>query len=252
MKVKVNSVWSHFIYISICLIIIFPIFWMFSTSFKNPTELFTSDIRLIPHEPTLKNYMFVINDMPFLSWLTNSIVTMGGIILARIITSILAAYAFARFEFKGKQGLFYAVIGTMIIPFAITMVPNYIIISSIHLINTPLAVILPYTSSGMGIFFLRQHMKALPQSLFDAAYVDGANSWHVLWKIVVPLVKGPISAITIFLGIEAWNMFIWPMLVLNSTTMHTIPIALQYFQDAETGILWGPLMALASMGSIPV
>jgi len=242
---------NHSFVILICIIIIFPIFWMFSTSVTSPEELFTRGLRPMPKSPTPNNYIEVLTKVPFFSWLKNSFITTSGILFLRVITSILAAYGFAHFEFRGKIILFYMVIGTLMVPFAITMVPNYILISNLNMLNTQAGVILPHMANAFGIFYIRQHIKSLPQSLFESAYMDGATSWQILWHIIVPLIKGPISAITILLGIEAWNIFLWPMLILTKTDMYTIPVGLKYFQDQEKGIMWGQLMAVASMASIP-
>jgi sn-glycerol 3-phosphate transport system permease protein len=237
--------------IVICILLIFPIFWMISTSFKLPEELFTSDLRLIPHNPSMSNYAYVLKNLPIAVWFKNTIIITAGITIGRILSSILAAYGFARFEFRGKQFLFFLVVGTMVLPFAITMIPNYIMISSLGLTNTHLGVILPYLASGFGVFFLRQHILSVPQSLYDAATIDGANTWQALWQLTVPVIKGPIFALVVLLGLEAWNMFVWPLLILVEPNMHTLPIGLQYFQDQETGVVWGELMATASLASVP-
>lgn len=224
---------------------------MISTSFKLPEELFTSDLRLIPHNPSMSNYAYVLKNLPIAVWFKNTIIITAGITIGRILSSILAAYGFARFEFRGKQFLFFLVVGTMVLPFAITMIPNYIMISSLGLTNTHLGVILPYLASGFGVFFLRQHILSVPQSLYDAATIDGANTWQALWQLTVPVIKGPIFALVVLLGLEAWNMFVWPLLILVEPNMHTLPIGLQYFQDQETGVVWGELMATASLASVP-
>jgi sn-glycerol 3-phosphate transport system permease protein len=225
--------------------------WMFSGSFKTLEELYASSIRLIPLAPTLENFVQAFKAWPLGRWLFNSAVIALGITLGQLLTSLLAGYGFARFDFRGKDIFFIMVIGTMIVPFAVTMIPNYIFISSMGGRNTYWGVIVPYLASGFGIFLMRQHIMSLPPDLFDAAKIDGANSWHNLWHIAVPLSKGPLTALTILLGLNAWNIFFWPMLVLTKPEMQTLPIGLMSFVDIEWGIKWGPLMSAASTASLP-
>jgi len=245
----IKSMLKHVFVIVLVVCIVFPIAWMFSTALKRPEEVFSP--ALIPSNPTLENFDKVLGEHPFMRWLSNSLVIACGIVSIRILTSILAAYGFSFFEFRGQNILFLVVIGTMMIPFAITMIPNYITISSMGLLNTHLGVIIPYIASGFGVFFFRQYMKSIPKSLVEAATIDGANSWQILWTIIVPLIRGSISALIVWFGIEAWNLFFWPMLILTDQSTRTLPIAMLHFQDQESGMLWGELMALATLISLP-
>jgi len=240
---------KHAALIVLCIIILFPVLWMFSTAFKVPTEIFS--VGLIPRHPTLENIRTIIVDHPFWTWLGNSVIITVGVTLIRVLTSILAAYAFSFYRFAGQGFLFLLTVGSMMIPFPITMIPNYITISSLNLLNTHWGVIAPYTASGFGIFLLRQYMKSIPLSIIEAARIDGANSWRTLWSIVVPMVRGPIFALFIWLAIEGWNLFFWPMLVISEESMRTLPIAMLSFQDTEAGMLWGELMALATLTCLP-
>ena len=242
---------KHIIILIAVVFTIFPVLWMFSTSLKGPTEVFTQDLNILPKNPTVENFRSVLQQSTFLSWLRNTVIIAVGIVAFRMLTSVLAAYGFTFFEFRAKNLLFMVAVGTMMIPFAITMIPNYITISSLGLLNTHLAVILPYMASGFGVFFLRQYMKSLPLALVEAATIDGANSLQILRLVVFPLVKGPVAALTVWHAIEAWNLFFWPMLVLTEQSMQTLPIAMLHFQDPEAGMLWGELMAMASLISLP-
>jgi len=241
----------YFIAFVLCIVLIFPIMWMFSGSFKTIEELYSSDIRLIPHAPTFANYEEAFTAWSLRKWLFNSAVVTIGMTSGQLLTSLLAAYGFGRFNFRGKDVLFIMVIGTMIVPFAVTMIPNYIFISSLGGRNTYWGVIVPHLASGFGIFLIRQHLMSIPQDLFDAAKIDGANSWYSLWHIALPLSKGPIIALTILLGLNAWNIYFWPLLILTEPEMQTLPIGLMNFIDTEFGIKWGPLMAAASTASVP-
>lgn len=235
-----------------CFIIVFPLFWMISTSFKIPAELFTEDLRLIPNNPSTINYQTVFTEWTVFTWVFNSIIIAIGITLGRLVISILAGFSFAYFKFPGKTVLFYLVVWSLSIPFMTTMIPNYITISKMGFLNSHIGVILPNLGYAFGIFFLRQHIRSVPSALFDAAYIDGADSWQILWKVVVPVIKGSLIALSVLIAIEAWNIFFWPLLVLTQKAYHTLPIGLTSFQDAEAGTFWGELMAASTIASIPM
>jgi len=241
----------YFVGFVLCIVLIFPIIWMFSGSFKAPQELYAPDIRLIPHVPTFANYREAFGEWPVSAWLFNSAVIAVGITTGQLLTSLLAAYGFAQYNFRGKDVLFIAVIGTMIVPFAVTMIPNYVLISSLGGKNTHWGVIVPYLATGFGIFLVRQHFMSIPQELFDAAKIDGASSWYSLWHIAVPLSRGLIIALAVYLALNAWNVFFWPLLILTESKMQTVSVGLISFTDVDFGFSWGVLMATASVFAIP-
>ena len=251
-RIYVRRLIKHLFIMIMCFIIVFPLFWMISTSFKIPAELFTEDLRLIPNNPSTINYQTVFTEWPVFTWVFNSIIIAIGITLGRLVISILAGFSFAYFKFPGKTVLFYLVVWSLSIPFMTTMIPNYITISKMGFLNSHLGVILPNLGYAFGIFFLRQHIRSVPSALFDAAYIDGADSWQILWKIVVPVIKGSLIALSVLIAIEAWNIFFWPLLVLTQKGYHTLPIGLTSFQDAEAGTFWGELMAASTIASIPM
>jgi len=251
-RINVRRLIKHLFIMIMCFIIVFPLFWMISTSFKIPAELFTEDLRLIPNNPSTINYQTVFTEWPVFTWVFNSIIIAIGITLGRLVISILAGFSFAYFKFPGKTVLFYLVVWSLSIPFMTTMIPNYITISKMGFLNSHLGVILPNLGYAFGIFFLRQHIRSVPSALFDAAYIDGADSWQILWKIVVPVIKGSLIALSVLIAIEAWNIFFWPLLVLTQKGYHTLPIGLTSFQDAEAGTFWGELMAASTIASIPM
>ncbi len=242
---------AHGAIILLILVLLFPVVWMVSTSFKSPTDLFTSGLGLIPTRPVLSNYVTAWSKYPLAHWFGNSVVTALGITAGQLITSALAAYGFARFAFPGHRMAFLLVLGAMIVPFQVTMIPNYILIADLGLLNTWWAVILPNLHSAFGIFLLRQYFLGLPQELFDAASLDGAGVWHTFVRVVVPLSRAPLGALAVYLFLNAWNAYFWPLLVLSEPTAKTLPIGLRSFLDAELGIEWGQLMAAATLASIP-
>ena len=251
LKPLIKKLPIHILLIIACIITFFPLVWMFSTSFKETKEIFTHEIRLIPLKPTFANYIYVWKSTPFVRWLLNSAVTALGITIGQIVTSLLAAFAFGYYDFKGKNFLFMVFVGSMIIPFAVIMIPNYIIIAKMKLLNTWWAVILPYSVNGFGIFLLRQYILSFPDELFDAAKLDGASSWKTLWRVLTPVIKAPIFALSIVFFLDAWNMYFWPLLVLTENETRTFSIGLQYFVDFEEGQDWGAFMSASTMGALP-
>ncbi len=241
----------HGLLVLLILGLLLPIAWMIATSFKRPGDLFAPGLGLLPTRPVLANYVLAWNKYPLPTWFLNSLATSIGITVGQLVTSALAAYAFARFSFPARRLCFLAVLGTMIVPFQVTMIPNYILITNMGLLNTWGAVILPNLPSAFGIFLLRQYFLSLPQDLFDAVSLDGAGVWRTFWHVGLPLVRAPLGALAIYLFLNAWNAYFWPLLVLTEPASHTLPIGLRSFLDAELGIAWGPLMAAATLASLP-
>lgn len=242
----------HAVMIAIVLVNIFPIFWMISSALKVPTELFTSKLQLFPRHPTLENFRIALFDYNFLTWFMNSVITTLGISVGQMLVAILAAFAVVYFKTKYNEFVFYFLIATMVIPFQVTMIPNYILISKMGLLNTAAAVIIPNLAGASTFFFIRQHFKSVSPVFYEAAIVEGANSFWVLRHVVVPLCKSSISAMFILCVIDGWNMYFWPLLVLSTPKTRTLTIGLQQFLDHEMGNRWGPFMATATLASLPV
>jgi len=181
----------------------------------------------------------------------NTLVVAGVTTGLQLATSLLAAYGFARYRFPLREPLFYACLGAMFIPIQVIMVPNYLLMSDWNLLNTYAAAVLPQMASAFGIFFLRQQLRLFPQSLLDAARIDGAGELTVLFKIVTPTIRPFITALGILFFINAWNQYVWPVLVLTDPEMMTLPLALREFMHSEAGHDWGLMMAASTMGVLP-
>ncbi len=232
-------------------LMITPLLFMISTSFKTEGQIWKYDIQWIPDPIILENYVRVFTDMPFIRFFVNSLIVAGGITLGQIITGYLAAYAFARIRFTGRDKIFMIFLATMMIPSYVLIIPQYIMTDKLGLMNTYAAMILPSVVAAFSIFLLRNFMYSIPMELDEAAMIDGCNRLQILIKIIVPLTKPALSAMVIFVFMNAWNNFLWPLLVTSSESMRTIPLALSYFQtsnDAE----YGPLMAAALVASFPI
>lgn len=233
MKIKKEFKW-HLLFIILILIMLYPIVFAISTSLKSLNEAY-NNMAIIPKEITLSAYQRVLNAIPFETITGNTFIVSTLITLFKLITGILAAYSFVFLDFKGKNILYFILIGTIFIPFTVTLIPNFITISRMGLNDNILGVVLPQLADATGIFLLRQHMKGIPKSLLEVADLEKVSHLNKLRTIVVPMIKPAILSIGIIFFINSWNEFVWPSLILKSQTNYTLPLALQMFVSAEGG-----------------
>ncbi|MEX2536109.1 MAG: carbohydrate ABC transporter permease [Trueperaceae bacterium] len=241
----------HVLFIVLTVVAVLPVIWMLTTALKPSAEIFSSGLRLIPANPTLDHFVRLWNEFPIQRILLNTLIVAVGITSAQLLTSLLAAYGFARFRFPFREVLFYICLGTMFIPIQVIMVSNYLLVSDWGLLNTHLGVILPQVANGFGIFLLRQHLRVFPQALLDAARIDGANELTTLFRVVLPVVRPVLAALAVLFFINSWNQYVWPTIVLSDPEAMTLPIWLRQFMSAEAGSSWGLLMSAASLGVLP-
>lgn len=198
-----------------------------------------------------QNYAKTISVMPFGRYYWNSIVTASAVTALQLLTSSLAAFAFARLRFKGRDVIFLLYLATMMIPFPVTMIPNFIIMRLLGWIDSFKALILPPAFSAFSTFLLRQYFMSLPLELDDAARVDGASSFRIWWQIALPL-SGPVLAtLGIFTFLGQWNSFLWPLIVTNSDRVRTLPVGLAAFQG-QYRVEWNLLMAGSVIALVPI
>ncbi len=232
---------------------LFPILWAISTSFKPEMDTIAIPPRLIPKEFTLDNYyevIFKLRKVNLVRSFFNSLFV-ASVFTALVLTiDSLAAYAFARLEFKGRDLLFFLVIAALIVPGEITLIPVYLIFHRLGLLNTYYAVIIPGLGGVFGVFLLRQFFLTVPRELEDAARIDGCSKFKIFYKIVLPLAKPAIATLGIMTFLGSWNSFLWPYIVLDSVDMQTLPIALLKFLN-RYGIYYGITMAGATLATIP-
>lgn len=252
MKTSRNSnLHWHIALIVAVLVQLWPLLFMISTSFKTMDQIFQSTLNPFPAPFVLENYRYVLESLPLATYILNTLVIAGGVTLAKGITSILAGFAFIYYDFPHKEKIFNAFLLTFFIPITVVIMPNYLLIAKLGLLNTPLGVILPQLADGMGIFLMRQTMRSIPAPLLEAAKLDNAGPWHILTRIVLPLIRSSVFAMTIVFFIDSWNEYFWPLLVLNDKGSYTLPLALQMFISAEGGSEWGIAMAVAMLTSLP-
>ena len=229
---------------------VFPIYWMFATSLEPPSTVL--DQSLLPGGLTLDNYTEVFRTIPMGRMLLNTFRMAFLQTAVQLFTALCAAYAFGRWRFRGDRLLFLVFVATWLVPFQATMIPNYVRLARLGWLNSVWAVVVPQFVAAFAVILLRQHLKAFPSELIDAARMDGASSWGVLWRVVVPNLRAPLAALAILQFISAWNEYFWPLLVLDDVNESVVQIGLQMYLSSEQGNQWGPLMAAASIASLPI
>ncbi len=234
------------------LLVSMPIWIGIFTSFKVPTDVTNYPPTLRPDVWTFENFTTAWTRQPLLRYFINSVIQTGVIVTFQILFSIMAAYAFSILRFPGRDLLFYLILGSLMVPFQLTFIPNFVLVSRLGWANTYIGLTVPFLASAFGVFMLRQFFMTIPQDYHDAARIDGASSWRYLWTVVVPLSKGAISAFGIFSFLIAWSQYLWPLIITNEKTMRTIQIGIRFFlEDRERGADWGAIMAGAVIALIP-
>lgn len=231
-------------------LMLLPFIWMITTSLK-PLKLTYEAPYLIPKSFELKNYLIAWKSAPFLSYYKNSLITAVSITIGTIIVSALAAYPFARMNFKGKNIIFYIFLGSMMIPFYVQIIPLYTIIQKIGWLDTRKALIIPRIFSPFGIFLFRQYFLTIPKELDEAAEIDGCSKFSIFWRIILPLSKPAIASLAIFTFLFGWNDFLWPLLVTTRPEFSTVQVGIANF-SGKYGTLWPYLMAGTVTSVLPV
>ena len=232
-------------------VMVLPFLWMVSTSLKAPGFIFRYPPQWIPDPVVWKNYMDTVRAMPFGRFYLNSLFVAVSVTALQIFTSTLAAFAFARLRFWGRESLFLLYLITLMIPFQVTMIPNFILVRYLGWYDSYQALILPTAFSAFAVFLLRQYFRGIPLEMDEAARMDGASSFRIWWQIILPLSGPVLAALTIFIFLGSWNSFLWPLVVTVSMEMRTIPVGLSAFQG-QYNVKWNLLMAGSVIALLPV
>ena len=208
-----------------------PFFWTIGTSLKPVTDLYTFPPTFVPSAPRWQNYADVFTMAPFGRFLINSVVVTGLAVFGQTFSTAIVAFGFTRFRFPGRTILFFVVLATMMLPWHVTIVPSFLLFRYLNWIDTLLPLIVPsfFATSAFSIFLLRQFFLTIPRDLDEAARIDGASSFHIFWRIILPLSKVALATVAIFAFIDHWNEFIGPLSYLNSTDLYTVSLGLRYF-----------------------
>ncbi|WP_370539408.1 MULTISPECIES: carbohydrate ABC transporter permease [Nostocales] len=210
---------------AIALVMLFPMLWLISTSLKSPTEnIWQSPPELLPSQPTLENFSQVWQSLPFVTYLYNSILVSVLTVGLNLLFCSLAAYPLARLSFVGRNGIFIAIVATIMIPFQIVMIPLYILTVQLGLRNSYLGVIFPSLASAFGIFLLRQALITVPKEIEEAARLDGTSELGLWWYVMLPAIRPALITLAIFVFIGAWSDFLWPLIVIQDESLYTLPL----------------------------
>jgi multiple sugar transport system permease protein len=237
----------------IALLIILPLLWMLSTSLKPKSDWFLPQIYWIPRTITWDNYQKILDNptLPIARWFLNSIFVSSMTTLLILVVDSAAAYAYARMEFRGKRLLYGLLLATLFLPGIMFLVPNFLTVANLGLLNSYAGVIVPGLAGVFGVFFMRQFFESLPRELEEAAYIDGATRFQTFLFIALPLSKPALATLGIITFLGSWNDFLWPLLILRDRELLTLPPGLRTLQGAYTSE-YGQMMAGAVITSIPV
>lgn len=238
---------------------LFPYIWMVSMSLKPDSEVFSGTF--LPENPTLEQYQRLFTGYKFkdiilkidfpVYYENTAIITFVSLVLVLFLDA-LAAYGFAKFEFRGKTVLFWLMISTMMLPIYATLIPSFWLFSKLKLINTYAALILPGVVDAYGIFLLKQYMETIPNELLDAAEVDGAGAFRRFWQIILPLSRPAIGTLAVFRFLFVWNDYLWPLVVVRKEIMYTLTIGIANMEMRQGMIVWGSQMAASVLATLPV
>ncbi|MFB3161531.1 carbohydrate ABC transporter permease [Neobacillus sp. 179-J 1A1 HS] len=251
-KKKVTRFSAHLVLIIASFFFMIPFIWMVSTSLKPLTQVFTFPPEWIPKPVKWSNYIDAMNYIPFFTYLKNTTIITVVSTLGAVLSCPIVAYSFAKLKWPGRNILFIITIGVMMIPGQVTMIPLFLLFEKIGLVGTPYPLIIPaFFGIPFYIFLLRQFFMGLPDSLREAAKIDGASEFRIYWQIMLPLAKPAVLAVGLFQFMASWTDFIGPLLYLTDSVQYTLSLGLQQFQS-QKGSEWGLMMAVSTMMTVPV
>lgn len=255
---KVRRVSTGLILTYVALVILFvltiaPVVYMFSQAFSPESETLSWPIHWIPHNPTIENFQRILTDptLPVFRWLLNSFFVSTSITALVLFICSLTAYGYARLEFPGRDAIFFLLLISLMIPGAVTFIPNFILMRNLRWLNNYNGLIWLHGANVFGVFLLRQHFLSIPKELEEAAIVDGAGRFRVYWQICLPLVTSAMVALGIFTFIGNWNDLFWPLIILSDRSTLTLPVGLQVLGGGSY-VQRGVTMAAAALASAPV
>ena len=241
----------HIVIYALAIVTLIPFIWMVLTSVKSLGDIFIYPPQWLPSEVHLENYVKAFDAAPFGRYYFNSIFVAAAVTFGQLITCSMAAFAFARLKFWGRNVLFFIFLATMMIPYNVTMIPSFMVLYWLGWVDTYQAMIVPGLASAFGVFLLRQFFMTIPKELEEAAYIDGATKFTVLRKIIIPLSKPALATLAIFTFMGVFNDFIWALIVINTEDMRTVQLGLAVFRDRYL-TQWDLLMAGSVTAVLPI
>lgn len=234
----------------VALLFLFPFFWMVSNALRSNAEVLAIPVRLLPNVFEWDNFAKAWTQLPFGRFFLNSMIVSVSVTLITVVVSCLSGYAFARLKFPGRDALLMAYLGTLMVPAIMLIIPLFLIVNNMGMVNTFQGVILPVSFGTFGAFLMRQFFLSIPMELEEAARIDGASRLRILISIIVPLSMPAIGLLSLFTFIGQWNNFLWPLIVMTGSDNATLPVGLTYFQSQQ-GTQWNFIMAGAALSMLP-
>lgn len=232
-------------------LMVIPFLWMIATSLKPPGSVLTIPPQIVPRTVTLESYRSVVEAIPLIRMLGNSLFVTTATVALQLATCALSAYAFARMRWPGRDALFVLYLVTLMVPGQVTITPLFILIKQLGWIDSYQALILPAATSAFGTFLIRQSMLSIPREYEEAAFLDGANHWHVFRSIIVPMSRPALVTLAVFAAMGSWNDFLWPLVVINSERLMTLPVGLSLLQGRYSSD-WNMMMAGSVITVVPI
>lgn len=252
-KRRFGSIALHVVLIVAGAAMVFPFLWMLLTSFKTLPQLLQNPLQFLPDPWTLDNYTEAWTAVPFGQAYLNSIYIAVLVVIGTLITASMAGYAFARIPFRGSRVLFIVFLATQMIPAQVTLIPFYLLMAQFGWVDSHLALIVPgMLANPFAVFLMRQFVLSLPKELEEAAIVDGAGRWRIFWSVILPNLKPGLAALSIIVSLSVWNAFLFPLVLLNTPDLFTVPLLLTSFQGQFGSINYGLVMAASAIATVPM
>jgi len=232
----------------LALMTLFPLLWMVSIAFKPAAESFSSN--LIPRSPTLDNFIYVLTGVPFIRYMLNSFFVSATVTIVALFFHTMAGYALARLRFPGREIIFLAIFSTFLVSLPVVIVPLFIIVKAMGMINSYAGLIVPSIFNAFGIFLLRQYYLSLPREIEEAAVIDGAGYWRIYWSIILPLSRPMMSALAILFFLANWNSFLWPLTITSNPNLWMVQVGIANFKS-QYSASWNYMMAASTIVAIP-
>jgi len=248
-KPRSPRIMAHAVMLSLSFLALFPVYWMFQTSFRPGNEIFSTS--LWPSSPTLDNYRAVLDTMPIRGILWNTFAMAAWTTLAQVATGLLAAWALVRWRFLGGRIAHSLIALSWLVPFQVVMIPNYVLATKLGLLDSIAGLVIPNAAAAFAVLVIYNAMRGFPRAVIEAARMDGAGSLRILVGVVVPNLRAPLASVSILCFISAWNDYFWPLLLIRRVENSVVQIGLQFFMTQE-GNDWGLMMAAATLASLPI
>ena len=246
-----GSIVAFCVLLGVACIALLPFYWMLSSSLRTMENMFSIPIQWIPDPPNWRSYVLAWQAQDFTLYFFNSGAVAVAITLSNLLLCSLAGYSLTKFHYRGRSVMFILILSTMMLPLEVTMVPLFLIIKRLDWANSYQGLIVPFLVDGFGVFLMRQYMLSIPKELIDSARIDGASELRIFWLIVLPLCKPALVALAVFTFREAWDMYIWPLIIITKDSLRTLPLGISLFMSSY-GTSWDQLMAIAVLGTLPM